>query len=178
MHTRFFLVVAIAAIGCSKADKATPRPYASDTLPVDAIERSGAICNRLVAAGVARSCVNAHEQPPNKLHSPLVYPSTFEPVGGFAKERCFAHVFAGLKEFNDLGGVATSAPADDYPRSIVASTDAAMWHAVVACEGAEGDRWDACRAKKSVAECAKAFPPEYAKHKARHDAAVRIVDGR
>ena len=185
------LVVAFHASNCTprrtenSKDAAASTPYASDTLPVDALERSGAICDRLVAAGVAKGCVKAERtERPNGMRGPVAAVSTFEPVGGFPNDKCTIRVDFSEKEFKGYLETIQLArvPEDDFPRSFVFSTAAAMWHATVTC-GAnfeKATKWETCREKekKPVAACAKAFPVEYAKYRALHDAAVRIVDGR
>lgn len=179
------IVVALSLLaGCgrkdSSASKPEPKPFASDTLPTDAVERSGAICDRLVAAGVAKNCVHAKEPGPSKLHSAIIWPSSFEPVGGFAGDKCVARVYATQKDADAFAHDAKVAvpETDDYPDKSTFSTSAAMWQASVSCgEDSKSNRWEKCREKLPVATCVKQTPAEYAKYKALHDASVRILDG-
>lgn len=189
--TRVFVLSGVVALTCSACkpnsskEKDAGRPYANDTLPTDADERGLAICDRLTKAGVAKGCTPPAPRDPNsKLRGPIAMFVKFDPVGGFATDRCTvrvdydAHEFAGFRETNDLAAF----PADDYPRAPVYSTDAAMWHSTVYCASKDASKadvkWDLCRDKSPVAACSKQFPHEYARYKALHDAAVPIVDGR
>jgi hypothetical protein len=167
------------------APAASERAFATDTLPVDGIERSGAICERLISAGVAKNCEKAEkpEKPrPSGLRGPVAFVSRFEPVGGFPKDKCTVRVDHSDKEFKEFSESMAifNVDANDFPRAVVFSTAAAMWRSSVYCDAAfeKSHKWDDCREKKPAAACAKLFPAEYARYRALHDAAVRIVDGR
>ena len=181
----FYVGLAFALFACTPKEKdkekEKPKSFATDTLPVDAIERSGAICDRLVKAGVAKNCVHAQEAPPSKLRGRVMHTSTFEPVGGFPHDQCAVRVYVDVPTFEGMlrDFKATDTPDDDYPEGMVVSTEAAMWHSIVGCNvDAKDTPWSLCRAKHPVATCMKQAPGFYAKYKAMHDAAVKIVDGR
>ena len=174
------LLAALLACGGGGGEGAKPGPA-----PISAAD----VCTKLVAAKVARTCVEGGATADvvgivHQTHFAVVGVPNYE---GWIRQYGTAEKY---KEWarnetdryktrgeHEVGGV----PADEYPELSVLSPATRMiidWApptSVPFTETTEIDRWEACRSNKTVATCAKSQPDFYNATKALYEATLRVV---
>lgn len=166
------LLVALLAAGCTESHASDDR--APDPLPLNANDRATAICQNLVASGVAKNCSQPSHRPGSLIGDWTIV--TFDVVGGFPNDQGMVTVYFSEKASHGNDALYADVQADDYPNVRVTSKPGASWQSDVSVGTPDfkPDKWDDCREKKAVAACAKAYPIQYAAFRALNDAARRV----
>lgn len=165
-------------------------------------QRAQALCQKLVTAGVARKCdpPQKDELLPNQINV------AFDIVGGFPEDRGSAEYDSNAEDFKLPDGATDDGPCkpsptgafwcppnDDYPSLHVSSSKSRLSVSWSSANTQDADivvgdvtAWEKCRelrdahgvwtTKKTVAQCAKQYPKEYAAYHALYDAAKRAID--